>query len=387
MINKIFSDKAKVTYILAVILIFFWKTILVWRGYIDTYFQDEELWFESSKNYNLLEYSTVPDSGYFTPILRSVAWIIYVVFEFNPTALHTFSAFIASACCASIIILSPENSRIYFKTVCAFILGTYPSFDLLLYFNLSYYLFIPTLLLTLKINQNFSKKTIICLSLMILSLGKPQLLVSILLVLLFKLYQNPNFKKSYFSFILIFLTVILLVLSRINPNPINLEIANQNFLFGLFALFQMPATLLFPIISIAFKGFLELQNLYLFLPLVEGFKIFSSFAIIYILVKKKYRLYFYANSKILGPLILAIIPTYVSLFIFSNSGWSTNFFWNINCTICLYNRHFFPLIVISTIIMSEIFGHLKIMKLPSLFVLFQYLGISLIAYNYLFLPI
>jgi hypothetical protein len=387
MINKLYLDKARYTYILTVILIFLWKTILMWRGYIGTYFQDEELWLEGSKNYSLIEYSTVPDSVYFTPILRSVAWIIYVAFGFNPTALHIFSAFIASACCASIIILSLKNSQIYFKTVCAFILGTYPSFDLLLYFNLSYYLFIPTLLLTLKITQNFSKTTVICLSLMILSLGKPQLLASILLVLLFKLYQNPNLKKSYLSCIPIFLTVILLALTRINPNPITLELTNQNFLFGFFALFQMPATILFPIISITLKGFLELQNLYLFLPIVEGFKIFSSFTIIYILVTKKYRLYFYTNSKIIGHLILAMIPIYISLFIFSNSGWSFNFFWNVNCTICLYNRHFFPLIVVSTIIMSEIFGHLKIMKLPSLFVLFQYLGISLIAYNYLFLPI
>ena len=158
MTTRLHLDKTRATFYSTITLIFLYKTIMMWRSNIGTFFQGEETWLEGSENYSLLEYSQLKDSGYFTPILRITGWILFKVFGSSPTSLHLFSSFVASACCASIIILSPKNSKLFPKTISAFILGAFPSFDLLLYFNLSYYIFIPTLLLSLRSEQKISKK-------------------------------------------------------------------------------------------------------------------------------------------------------------------------------------------------------------------------------------
>lgn len=358
---------------------------MMWRSHIGAFFQDEDKWFEGSKNYNLFEYSKINDSGYFTPILRIVGWIFFRVFGSNPTALHLFSALIASACCASIIILYPNNSQLYPKTISAFILGVFPSFDLLLYFNLSYFILIPTLLLSLRVKQKIGKKQIMLLSLLILILAKPQLLVCILLVLTFKQYKSKF--KTYFNSIPILLAILLLFISRANSDSISLELAPKNLFFGLSALLQMPATLLFPIISIALEGYFRLNDLFFFLTIVQVFKVFGSCIIAYFLITKMNKSNISMNITNTAPFVLSIIPIYTSLFIFSNSGWSFDYFWNLNSTISLYSRHFFALVVVSTIIQYKILENFKVQKVVSILLLCQYLILSITAYDYLYFPI
>jgi hypothetical protein len=47
-----------------------------------------------------------------------------------------------------------------------------------------------------------------------------------------------------------------------------------------------------------------------------------------------------------------MFPLYFSLFIFSNTGWANNYFWNNNCISCMSSRHIFPVYFFALMIMQ-----------------------------------
>ena len=58
------------------------------------------------------------------------------------------------------------------------------------------------------------------------------------------------------------------------------------------------------------------------------------------------------EKKYLNYCLLGILPLYASLFVFHNTGWASDFFWNNGCISCMSSRHIFPIYFFTIMILG-----------------------------------
>ena len=372
------------------IWIFIWKMFFMWRNSANQFYQDESGWADLAGNLDLFHYSMIPDSGYPTPILRIGFWILTRLVTNNALAVHAVGAVIASLCCASILKLSPKNIPTGVRVPIALALGSFASFDLLLWFNLSYYLFIPGLFIIEKFcleYRNPNKKYLYLTLLSILAVAKPQLIASFLLMLLLIFWQAGGKRIPVVFYFPILIIISFLVFGRLQSNSLPLSLDPKHILFALISVIVMPAVVLFPLYSIGITGFLRLKQLDDIFLIAQIVNVILGASLVFTTLKK------YLTSKIhFLPLpsrfiTFSFIPVYLSLFIFPNSGWSFDFFWQNTCTVCLFQRHIFPVFSIALLISAYLqknfrFGYFFIVSISA-----QFIFLSAMAYSYLYSPV
>ena len=167
----------------------------MWRISPFQFYADEKNWLETSRSHNLITNAFMPDAGYFVPLTRTIFWIVSRFSSSPEIVIHLTGCLLVGFCCSSLILFRNINIDIYKKVIIALCLGLYQSFDLLLWMNLNYYLFIVCCFILF--NRLMMKKEIkskiknIFTFLLMISLGKPQLSLSCCFLLIAILCMNP----------------------------------------------------------------------------------------------------------------------------------------------------------------------------------------------------
>ena len=344
-----------IIYILVSVFIAIYRLIFMWRISLAEFYADEKNWAEVSNSSNFISNAFTLDAGYFVPLTRSVFWIVSKLSSTPETVIHLAGCIIAGFCCSSLILFHNINVKIHKKVIIALCLGIYQSFDLLLWMNLNYYLFIVCCFflfnrLTMKIEVN-SKITKFFATLLMISLGKPQLSLSccflLFATLLVKGFRFKSLSKWYFEIGLIVSLVTSILFSRLNSNYLELNIATDNFLFAVAGILNIPFVVMVPILAIGNSKISEIINNSNYDLSFNILSIIFSIIVYFLLYRNKPK-----NLKFLHFFSFGLIPVYLSLFIFANTGWANNFFWNNNCISCMSSRHIFPVYFFALMILQ-----------------------------------
>ncbi len=366
-------------FLITFLVISLWRVACLWRENINRFHQDEIAWYEDSTSRNFFEYIGMPDSGYPTPVLRAVLWIASQALNGNPTYIHILSVVIVALCCASLLILRGYGKRDL--AVAAIALGCFPSSDLLLWHNLSYFGFIPLMVVFLNgitRSRNYYL-SFMEMQILILFSCKPQLLVACLAILFLQVarYLSQKHSLAFLYLASSIIPFIMLIVGRQSSHSLQLQLGLREFVIASMALAIMPIAITLPAIFVGLSGFLRMNSQPLLINLLE-----------LTLVATQAR-FFFTKRTLIGSVIgserkqitfVCAVPLYVSLFIFGNSTWGNDLFWRISCTECLFQRHIFPLILITALSMMQSQNILT--KNYLLFgLLVQFLALGIFAYS------
>ncbi len=358
-VTKYLSNRHKniiVTYILVSIFVAIYRLIFMWRISLFEFYADEKNWAEVSRSSNFISNALTPDAGYFVPLTRSFFWIVSKFSSSPEIVLHVASCIIVGFCCSSLILFRNIKVKIHKKVIIALCLGLYQSFDLLLWMNINYYLFVFCCFyllnrLTMKIEVN-SKISKVFVMFIMISLGKPQLSLSccfLLFTIFFvKRFRFRSISKWYFEIVLSISLATSVLFSRLNSNYLELIVTTENTLFAIAGFLNIPLVVIAPFLAIGGSKISEIiinSNYDLFFNTLSI--IFSIFVFLLMYRNKP------KNLEFLKFFSFGIIPLYLSLFIFSNTGWANNFFWNNNCISCMSSRHMFPVYFFTLMILQS----------------------------------
>jgi len=381
--GKVSSQFINRSYFLATFsVISLWRAACLWRENINQFHQDEIAWYGDSTTSNFFEYIGIRDSGYPTPLLRAILWIASRALNGNPTYIHILSVVIVALCCASVLLLSGFTKKDL--AVAAIALGCFPSSDLLLWHNLSYFGFIPLMVVFLNGTSRSRRgySTIIGMQLLIIFSCKPQLLVAVLTVLILlaaRLFRQ-NYPLAFLHLASCILPLFLLMIGRQNSHSLQLQLGLREFTIGLAALAIVPIAITLPAIFVGISGFLRMYSQSVLISLLELTLVVTQSLFFY---SKRTRIKSIIGSERKQITLVSAVPLYVSLFIFGNSTWGNDLFWQIPCTECLFQRHIFPLVVIVVFSLLQMRNTL-IRKSLILALLIQLLALGLFAYSALY---
>ena len=327
----------------------------MWRISPFQFYADEKNWLETSRSHNLITNAFMLDAGYFVPLTRTIFWIVSRFSSSPEIVIHLTGCLLVGFCCSSLILFRNINININKKVIIALCLGLYQSFDLLLWMNLNYYLFIVCcfilfnrLMMKKEIKSNI--KNIFTILLMI-SLGKPQLSLSccFLLIAVFFMrdFRIRSIRNWHFEVCLFTSLLTSVLFSRLNSNHLELNLTSENFLFAIAGIFEIPFVLFVPILAIGNAKVAEIVNNSNYQLSTYTLSIFFSIILFSLLYFKHPK-----NRKILQFFSFGIVPLYSSLFVFVNTGWANDYFWNNSCISCMSSRHLFPVYFLSIMILQ-----------------------------------
>jgi len=352
-----FQKNTFLIFISVSVLISIYRLIFMWRISISQFYADEANWAVVASSSNFIRNAFTPDAGYWVPLTRSVFWIAFNSSSTPEIILHLFGCLIVGFCCSSLILFQNIKIKLFKKVIVALCLGCYQSFDLLLWMNLNYYLFIVCCFLLLdRIPQNEvakSKIRNIFIILLLVSLGKPQLSLSccflILAILMIRNFRLASIREWYFEISLLVLLVTSVLFSRINANHLELQITSENFFYAFAGVLTTPFILFLPIFAIGNAKMSEMFSNTIYDWAFDSASITFSLAFFAFLILCCKRI---ENRDSLKFFSFGIIPLYLSLFIFTNTGWASNYFWNNSCISCMSSRHIFPVYFLAIMILQ-----------------------------------
>ena len=359
-----------------------WRATCLWRENINHFHQDEIAWYRDSTSHSFLEYVGMPDSGYPTPLLRAILWTASHAFNGNPTYIHILSVVIVALCCASVLLLRDSSKKDL--TVVAIALGCFPSFDLLLWHNLSYYGFIP--LMVLFLNGMSRSRTgyliFVVMQFLIVFSCKPQLLVADLAVLflLAARYFRQNYSLAFLYLASSILPFFLLMVGRQNSHSLHLQISPRGFVIGLMALAIAPIAITLPAIFVGLSGFLRIHSKTLLTTVLELTLVATQSVFLF---PKRAHIKSIIDTQRKQIIFVSGVPLYISLFIFGNSTWGNDLFWRVQCTECLFQRHIYPLVVLFVFSLLQV-KNTFLRKSLSYALLIQVLALGFFAYSALY---
>ena len=327
------------------ILVFSYKLSLGWRFNISHGSQDETDWFRLANNSNLFKTASTLDAGYPTPILRITSWFFAKYLNSSFTLLHIFNLVVISICAASILFL--KNGTLRTKISLILVITSYPSFDLLLYHNLSYWIFIPCLVILINMtNSNLKSVPIphsILFILLITTLSKPQLIVCILLFFIYFIIQRKNILLSFSSIIVI---TFFFISGRLNKSSLTLAFDWQSLAYFGFTWPTHFLITLTPVLVLIFNFIGKILNSKYLMILYWVIYASLSYIFLYSLLRKK-------ESEILLKLLFSsYLICLLSLYLFPNSGWSRNDLITSHPYLELFTRHYLPLVILVFFILN-----------------------------------
>ena len=381
------------SFLIVAILIFLWRLLFEWRGLISTPLSAEVGWIEDAKNYSFRKNLTIPDAGYPVPLLRSALWlVVHLTKNHAGIALHFLSLVIVCVSCGAVLFIKNTNIPRINLGLIALILGAFPPPDLLLWHNLSYFTFIPLIIVILNMQDapdESIKWYVSATGILILFTTKPQLLMAAgtLLISLLLLTKERGLQKLISYSAVLGIIAILIVLGRSDNSQIALYVGMHQILYFLTSPFILPAAILFPVITMGFSAYSysignkELWNISQgTITIISALTTYLMFRTV-IKVKK-----LDLNQKLL---LATIVPLILSFYTFCNSGLALKFYWQDISTIPLYSRHWLPFLFLSLLFISSFWSKISIFKLKHLLgFLFCQLGIlGVLGYGTYYSPI
>ena len=387
-LEKLEKSKRHILGICAFIIILYYRISILLSAHGKEYIGDENQWVNDLRTNNLPDYLKIKDAGYFVFISRLLLYIINGSVRLDGSKLHLCTAIIASVCCVSVIYLLRENFSNLTNFLLALVFGFYPTYGLLTWMNLSYYIFIPTLLIFLRLDLVKYKGLIKFASIffLVMWVAKPQLLLSLGIILLIKnTVYIKRIQKFNFSFFILIFIIGLIIVSRFNT-PIETAYDAKIFSHLFINLFYIPVSVLLPILSVALIGYLKMADI----PFIEvGVKTiltffsivsFYSFGRRFVQMKSEFKFRLFT-------MLTVVFSIYLSFFAESNSTFGNTYFWNINCRSCVYDRHIFPFFIAIVLLILYCIRRKILINLFLAFILLQQIIITYFAYNYLFVPV
>ena len=400
--NKILGLFTKHQVLTSVLIISFYRIFFMWHLNITTARQDEVQWLPQS-NVPFTRYVLLRDSGYPVPALRAALWIIDRAFGPHAIAIvHILAAVICGLSLSTLLTLKLLN--IQTRWLLVIILGMYPSADLLLWHNISYFTFIGAFVLIGKYlvdncteHLPSSKYFWPTLILFIAMSSKPQLLGAIWLSLLYVIFSTrKDFKKRIpinllISSIIMMITL-LIIFGRQSSSSLNLHLghAHEYFLRLLLTVPSIIGGLLIPIISTALVGALRKHgDLGALLILKSIIMSIGALSVCYTLLQKNIRKNLKESKNWIRILSIGAVPIIIGNSVFPNSGWSDTNYLSGTCTICLYQRHYLPVLFIAIMLASIIITKalsVRIINRIFLILIVQEFTLNLLLYGRLYNP-
>jgi hypothetical protein len=367
-------------------IIFVYRYFLMWRVPINEFYADEIDWVIAKSNRNILEYILLPDAGYPVPVTRVIFWSVTNSIENSALAIHLLSSLVASFCSASIILQKKLSIATTKKIIIAFSLGFYQAFDLLLWHQVNYYLFIPASMYLLIHSSrpegiNLSKGSL-SIVLLLIGLGKPQLVLSCLLILIIdisrQILRGTKLRKKQSEVITLIYLFSSIIVGRFSNQALELLIEPKNLLYAITGSLRMSATIVFPFFTVASLGFAKITDMTI-VYFVVNLTITLVSVLLYIQMRRKNFVKLdRVNQDLIKVTLFAVIPIYFSIFLFINSGWSQNIFWNNECNSCMVGRHTYGIFMLFLLIIQFFLRSRVLIWIP-----IQFIALNILSWQYL----
>ena len=377
--NLLFGSR-RTQFLIIFVLTFLFKLLFAWRSGITRGWQDESSWKKLAQTRGFFTTVIEFDAGYPTPLLRAFSFAITQISTSNFLLWHICVLTIISGSLASLAycrIINRKSRYLLAGLVCS-----YPSFDLLLLHNLSYWTFIPLFILlanALYEKESLSATPSALIFTLIVFTAKPQLLVAVLVMLVFILRINGRLQKSITIAILSIL--VLGLLGRTSKNAIDLSLdvpSIINLVFTANAHFINVLAPIFVIGDYALSRFLNSSALI--------FLFFFLSNVITVLTLTRIRRYLRDLIQIRVVLVSFLVSVGI-LYFFPNSGWSQNNLMFSNIYTSLFSRHYLPIVFLAGLTLFLIFQESKRINIMIFLAVIQNIALLLFLFDKFFAPI
>lgn len=361
-------------------LTFLYKLLFAWRTGMSRGWQDEIAWNTHAASEDFLETVNLFDAGYPTPLLRTFSFVL-AQFTTNDYLLwHVCILIIVSGSLASLAysrIIASQSRYLIAGLACS-----YPSFDLLLLHNLSYWTYIP--LFVLLSNVLYGKKQInsvflISTFVLIIFTAKPQLLIAAGVLLVCVGVINQLVSKSVF--ILIALIGLIVILGRTSENSLGLELDLNSVVHLILTINSHLFTVVAPVLVL---GSYAIS------------KYFNSFVLVFLILTlpnvlaltKWFRSIINTEDFLrIKILYFSFFLSAASLYFFPNSGWSQNNLLFSNVYTSLFSRHYLPIIFVAGFLILLTLRESKWTKLLLSLAIIQNVLLQVFLFHQLYAPI
>jgi len=361
------------------IFTFLYKLLFAWRTGISRGWQDELSWNILARGGSFFQTINQLDAGYPTPILRAFSVVLAHTTDESFFVWHVSILLAMSGSLASLAYSKAINTRS--RYLVAGLVACYPSFDLLLLHNLSYWTLIPLFVILSNIlfgKADLSMTQFLSIIFLVLLTAKPQILIMVLILIVSIGVSSKSFRTHLL--ILSAITLSLISIGRFSNNSIDLRIDSPS-------LFNLGVTINSHLINIVVMFFVlvlyKTSKIFNQPTLIGFYYVTVSCAVSYILYK-----FFRSKKRDFRTLLVffALITYISSLYVFPNSGWSNDGLLSSSDFISLYSRHYLPVVVIGSFLLTKIIGNAKLLlTLLSLGVL-QNIAIQIAVFNQLYRP-
>jgi hypothetical protein len=366
------------TFLSIFVFTFLTKLLFAWRSSIRLGWQDEIAWEKTALTSTFLQTVTSYDAGYPTPVLRALSFLLTHTKSEDFLLWHLSVLLIISLCTSSLAFSRQISLNKRLMLGC--LLATYPSFDLLLLHNLSYWTFIPLfVILTNRINSedNLSKRTRATILILLVSTSKPQLLVSLLFLCVYLMLKKKMTRFDSFS-VLVVLSV-LLSLGRLSQTPITLALDIES-------LVNFPLTVASHFTNVMLPAFtlcIYSAGRIIDLPIISVYFVCSSllFAWLYHRNRKiKYDSFAFVS-------FVAFSVYSLGLYFFANSGWSQDNLLSSVIYTSLFSRHYLPIVLLVSSVLISLIKRDRLMNVVLVSAVIQNLLMQIFLFTRLYAPV
>lgn len=355
------------------------KLCFAWRTGIVSGWQDELAWASRAKS-SFPETIGSFDAGYPTPLLRALSWILAPTTDESFFVWH-LSVIAIIACCIACLSFSKLITRSQILILSGLI-ATYPSFDLLLLHNLSYWTFIPSIVIltnALYGHLQFNRYISTLFLFLVLISSKPQLLLVLVILISLLLYKKSV--ETSTSLLMISGPLLLLILGRVSQSAITLDFDFASLVNFLFSATSHMANVVAPIFTLIVYGLSRVTSL----PVIQLYFLLCNLLFFLVWVSSRRR----NRSFNLPKPFLLIFGVYTSsLYFFANSGWSQDNLLSSPIYTSLFSRHYLPVIfILALAFLHTPRGGTRASGLVLAFAAVQNLAMQIVLYEQFYKPI
>ena len=357
---------------------FLTKLLFAWQSGIRLGWQDEIAWEKTALSGTFLQTVTSYDAGYPTPLLRALSFFLAHTKTESFLLWHLSVLLIISFCTSSLAFSRQISLNNRLMLGC--LLATYPSFDLLLLHNLSYWTFIPLfVILTNQVNSGnkLSKRISATILVLLVSTAKPQILVSLFFLCVYLMLKQKI--TRFESFVVFVALAVLLSLGRLSQTPITLSLDIES-------LVNFPLTIASHFTNVTFPAFtisVYFSNRVTDLPIISVYFVCSSLFFIWLYNRnRKIENYSFAFVSFVVFCVYSM-----GLYFFPNSGWSQDNLLTSSIYTSLFSRHYLPIILLVCSVLISMIKKERVLNAVLVFAVVQNLLMQIFLFNRLYGPV
>jgi hypothetical protein len=366
------------TFLSIFVFTFLTKLLFAWRSGIRLGWQDETAWEKTALTSTFLQTVTTYDAGYPTPVLRALSFFLTHT-KTESFLLWHLSVLLIISLCTSSLAFSRQIS-VNKRLMLGCLLATYPSFDLLLLHNLSYWTFIPLFVILtnlIKSEDKLSIRTSAGILGLLVATAKPQILVSLLFLCV---YLTVKKKIARFdSFVVFVVLAVLLSLGRLSQTPITLSLDIESLVNFPLTIASHFANVTFPV----FTMFVYFANRATNLPTISVYFVCSSLFFVWLYYRnRKIENYSFAFVSLVAFCVYSL-----GLYFFANSGWSQDNLFTSSIYTSLFSRHYLPIILLVCSVLISVIRRGRVLNVVLVFAVIQNLLMQIFLFTRLYGPV